>query len=73
MYKRGWQQVALGDAQGSAYKFYFEAGRTYTLSLTVSLGDFAELLGRTQESIQALNGIYRQLLMIMSASPGRLP
>ncbi len=69
VYKRGWQQVALGDAQGSAYKFYFEAGRTYTLSLTVSLGDFAELLGRTQESIQALNGIYRQLLMIMSASP----
>lgn len=25
VYKRGWQQVALGDAQGSAYKFYFEA------------------------------------------------
>lgn len=69
VYQRGWQMIALGDDTGEPYKFYFEAGKTYTLSLTVSLGDFAALLGRTSESIAALNDIYRQLLMIMSASP----
>lgn len=69
LYKRGWQMIALSDGAGIPYKFYFEAGRTYTLSLTVSLGDFAALLGRTADCIETLNDIYRQLLMIMSASP----
>ena len=69
VYKRGWQVVALGDTDGVPYTFYFEAGKTYTISLTVSLGDFAALLGRTTDCIRALNDIYRQLLMIMSASP----
>ncbi len=69
VYKRGWQMLALGDRDGTPYKFYFEAGQSYTVSLTVSLGDFAALLGRTTDCIQKLNEIYRQLLMIMSASP----
>lgn len=70
-YDSSWRiyTVSAGD---TACKFYFEAGKSYTLSLSVSLGDFGEVLGQTQKSISALNDIYRQLLMIMGSTPDTL-
>lgn len=67
-YKNGWiiYTVSIGD---EPCKFYFEEGRTYTLSLEVTLGDFGEILGRTQESVDVLNDIYRELLMIIGSTP----
>lgn len=69
LYKRSWQLCALGDDSGTPYKFYFEGGKDYTVSLAVTLGDFSGVIERAGESMTALNDIYRQLLMIMSASP----
>ena len=60
----------FADQNGRVYEMCIR-DRSYTVSLTVSLGDFAALLGRTTDCIQKLNEIYRQLLMIMSASPDR--
>ena len=70
-YDRSWKNyvVSAGD---TSCRFYFEAGHTYTLSLTMTLGDFGASLGRAQESVQKLNDIYRELLMIMGASPDSL-
>lgn len=58
--------MSAGD---EACKFYFEAGKTYTMSMTVTLGDFGDTLGRTQESVSVLNDIYRELLMIIGSTP----
>ena len=67
-YHNGWiiYTVSAGD---EACKFYFEAGKTYTMSMTVTLGDFGDTLGRTQESVSVLNDIYRELLMIIGSTP----
>lgn len=70
-YDSGWKiyTVSVGN---EPCKFYFEEGKTYTLSLSVTLGDFGEVLGRAEECLSALNGIYRELLMIMGSSPDSL-
>lgn len=70
-YDRSWKNYVV-SAEDTPCRFYFEAGRTYTLSLTMTLGDFGASLGRAQESVQKLNDIYRELLMIMGASPDSL-
>lgn len=67
-YKNGWVIYTV-SANGEPCKFYFEEGKTYTLSLEVTLGDFGEILGRTQESVNVLNDIYRELLMIIGSTP----
>lgn len=69
LYSRDWKIQTLSADDGTPYKFYFEKGHTYTLSLSVSLGDFGGLLEQASECVDSLNTIYRQLLMIMSASP----
>ncbi len=70
-YDRDWKNYVV-SADDMPCRFYFEAGHTYTLSLTMTLGDFGASLGRAQESVQKLNDIYRELLMIMGASPDSL-
>lgn len=68
IYSSGWQIYTV-STEDTPCKFYFEAGKTYTLSMVVTLGDFGEVLGRTQESVGVLNDIYRELLMIMGSTP----
>ena len=67
-YNRNWEIVTV-SAGDTPCRFYFEAGKTYTLSMSVSLGEMGEILGQAAGSIATLNDIYSQLLMIMSASP----
>lgn len=50
-------------------RFEFEAGKTYDLSLTVTLGDFGPVLERLENSVTVLNDIYRELIMVMSSTP----
>lgn len=67
-YKNGWINYVISNGDEPC-KFYFEAGHTYTMSLVVTLGDFGDTLGRTQESVSVLNDIYRELLMIIGSTP----
>ncbi|HBT63433.1 MAG TPA: hypothetical protein DEB10_02065, partial [Ruminococcaceae bacterium] len=67
-YDSSWQIYSV-SVDDKPCKFYFEGGKTYTLSLVMTLGDFGKDLGRTQESINVLNDIYRELLMIMGSTP----
>ncbi|MBP5303902.1 MAG: extracellular solute-binding protein [Clostridia bacterium] len=57
------------SANDEPCKFYFEAGKTYDLSLCVTLGDMGPVLERLEKSIAALNDIYRELIMVMSSTP----
>lgn len=68
-YARTWQYITLSQENGEAFRFYFEAGRTYTLSLSVTLGDLAEILSEASGILDELNGVYRELLMIMGSTP----
>lgn len=62
----------LGDEQsGEPYLFYLEAGK-HTLKLEVVLGDLAEIIRKAEEVLYELNTMYRQVLMITSASPDPL-
>lgn len=56
----------LGDEE--PYLFYFEAGKTYTLKLENTLGEYADILRKHRNSVLALNGVYRQIKMIVGAS-----
>ena len=67
-HNNGWiiYTVSVGE---EACKFYFEAGKEHTLSLSVTLGDLGPTLERLENSVAALNDIYRELIMVMSSTP----
>ena len=69
-YSGSWQNFEL-SADGEPCYLYFEKGRTYQLSLEVSVGSMAQLLDTANESLNQLNYAYRQILMIMGTQPDR--
>lgn len=62
-FSNGWQLQMLGGDE--PYLFYFEKGRTYTLTLENTLGELAEVLEQTRESAVSLNDVYRQFKTIV--------
>ncbi len=66
-FSNGWQLQMLGGDE--PYLFYFEKGRTYTLTLENTLGELAEVLEQTRESAVSLNDVYRQFKTIVGTTP----
>ena len=66
-YRRGWYMRTLGDGEND-YAFYFEAGQ-HSITMEVIPGDTATLSGTLQESVAALNKIYRSVIMLTGTSP----
>jgi len=50
------------------YLFYLEEGK-HVLRLETTLGEFAELIRQVEESLFALNAMYRKILMITGSAP----
>lgn len=69
-YENSWNVVTLGSGEED-YKFYFEAGKTYTLRLEVALGEMGDLLNRVTAVLDALNEDYRTILMITGSTPDK--
>lgn len=67
-YDSGWQTTRAGNGNG-AYWFYFEEGKPYELTLEVTCGEYVDVLSALNESLTALNGIYRRILMITGPDP----
>ena len=65
-YSTAWQWVMPGGDE--PYRFYLEAGRTYTLTLENTLGPYAPLLAETQGCIRALQQIYRRVRMLVGTT-----
>jgi len=63
-----WRIQTLGT-QDEAFLFYFEAGRTYELSMEVSLGSYGALIAELQASIDRLNALYREILIYTGPEP----
>lgn len=63
-----WQNVTLGDGEKD-FLFYFEAGKTYTLTLEVTLGEYSSLIERIQAVIDELSRTYRMIVSYTTTSP----
>lgn len=59
------------EARNEPFLFYLEKGK-HTLRMEANLGDLAGLLEQTEESLYELNTVYRNIIMITSASPDPL-
>lgn len=69
-YGRNWKMDILSDENGEAYRFYLTKG-THTIRMEVVLGEFSDVINEVQNSVQELNGIYRQVIRITGVSPDK--
>lgn len=67
-YDGGWQVSTLSAADGTPFLFYFKEGKN-TVRLEVTLGEFADLLAKVDNTIYSLNNCYRGIMMITGSSP----
>ncbi len=67
-YGQNWREDVLSDANGEAYRFYFEAGH-HTIRMEVVLGEFSEIVGLVEDAIRQLNTIYRQVIKVTGVKP----
>ena len=63
-----WQNVTLGDGEKD-FLFYFEKGKTYSLTLEVTLGEYSSLIERIQAVIDELSKTYRMIVSYTTTSP----
>ena len=66
-YSSDWQTAYLGDENGP-YMFYLKAG-TSTLRLEVVIGDLLQDIETIEDCALELNRIYREILMVVGATP----
>jgi len=66
-YDNDWQNVTLGDGE-EAYWFYLEEGKNY-ISLEATIGVYHDIVRNTEATIQVLNNMYRQIVMVTGANP----
>ncbi len=67
-YDSAWQVQTLASAEGEELYFYFHEG-VNTITLEVTLGEFADILDRVDSIVYNLNECYRDILMITGSSP----
>ena len=69
-YNKKWQSARLTDGE-TDFRFYFEAGVTYTVYFEVSLGALAAELQRVENALTKLNDCYLQILKITGSDPDK--
>lgn len=67
-YGSGWQTMIPTDENNEPYQIYLTGGR-HTLKMVVRLGESAQILGALSDTINLLNDIYRDVIMITGTSP----
>lgn len=67
-YNSSWQVETLSTAAGEEMYFYFDEGIN-TITLEVTLGEFASVLDRVDTVVYDLNQCYRDILMITGSTP----
>ena len=75
-YNNKWKNVTVGDNSldkkqecETPYLFYFEKGKTYSLKMEVTLGDYSTLIARLQAAIDELSAMYRKIIAYTTTSP----
>ena len=67
-YDSVWQSEWFADENGEPYAIYLEKGK-HTIRLTVTLGDYSEIISEACELLESLNGVYRSIIAISGANP----
>ena len=67
-YSNTWSMTVLQDEKGNAYKFPLTKGK-HTIRLSVTLGDFGELLSDLSDSVGRMNDMYRKILVLTGSDP----
>ncbi len=66
-YSSDWQLLTLGNSEES-FEFYLEKGK-HTVSLEVTLGDYAGLVEEIEAITQDLNDLYLEIIKYTTTSP----
>ncbi len=66
-YDVSWQNGFLGN-QDAPYLFYLTAG-THNLRMEVVLGEMEQIIEQMQETLQKVNSLYREIIMITGTDP----
>ncbi len=69
-YKDNWEVTTLGG-DDEPYNFYFEAGKTYTIKLEVTIGSLSEVTNRVDDVVYDLNSFYRSIIMVVGNDPDK--
>ena len=67
-YSSEWQSTLLNNG-GDAYRFYFEAGVEYTITLEVALGSTGDIVRRVDAALASINNDYLAIVKLTGASP----
>ncbi|MBQ6825618.1 MAG: extracellular solute-binding protein [Clostridia bacterium] len=67
-YGTTWQSAYFSDEAGKPYEFYLEKGE-HTIRMSVSLGDYTDVIIKSDELLNELNGVYRQIIAVTGANP----
>ena len=67
-YSSGWQNYTLAGEEGD-YMFYFEKGKTHSITMEVTLGQYGPIIERLQECIDNLSAIYRRIIAYTTTNP----
>lgn len=67
-YSNSWREDVISDDNGVPYSFYLTAGH-HTIRMEVVLGEFSEIVGLVEDSVQQLNSIYRQVIKVTGVAP----
>ena len=67
-YSDDWQCTPLNDGEQDL-KFWFDAGKDYTIRMEVGYGNMAETLHQIEECISDMNTIYQSIIRITGPNP----
>lgn len=70
MYDSAWQNAWIGG-DGDPYLIYLEAGSPHILTLEVTMGDLAVMIGGVSNALTEMNNIYRRIISITGPSPDK--
>ena len=70
-FNNNWQLVTAEKEDKTPYLFYLPEGE-HTIRMEVALGDHSELLRMVEDSVNALSGIYRKVIMLTGSMPDSL-
>ncbi|MCL2434286.1 MAG: extracellular solute-binding protein, partial [Clostridia bacterium] len=67
-YSNNWYVLCPGEEEGEPYQFYFEKGKSYQISLSVTLGGAGQTISTINEAVYILNTVYRRIIMVMGST-----
>jgi len=69
-YNKNWVVENMNDGENDL-RFYFEAGKTYELTVEVGLGDMSDIIRRVEEVLSIVNSGYLEIIKLTGAEPDK--